>query len=207
MINRISVFIDKHLQIIRFSVGLLGIAGVGIFLHRTNVFKLYRRISDIPKEVIHKQVLLHGCVKDISEDGIIKVAHQSLILKDLFYVKDDEYLNLQLAGVKPVSGWSDYMNTSNFRKSIQFSLLNKEQVSDAIIYYKKNMFSTRQCINEEVIRNGIAVTVAASPDLLYSSVFNDLIHRLIKIEIKADKLGTKGVWKRESWFKKWIKWK
>ena len=68
------------------------------------------------------------------------------------------------------------------------------------------MFSMRQCINEEAIRNGIAVTQTVPQEQENSSIYNDFIRKLIKVEVKADKRGSKGIWKRESWMKRWMKW-
>ena len=206
MINELAVFIDKHHRAIRAGLYVIGFTGLVVFIRSTRVLKVYRNVTDIPAIAIQQQHLLRGVVKNVSEDGSMAVAHQPLIFRNIIKARDREYINIRLAAVQPADGFVAHLNKSVHGKHVRFSLLNQNtDVADAILYQRVGWFSQRICVNEDVIRNGLGV-VQTSPELVHSDVCNRLARVLLKVEVKADKRGKKGVWKRPSKMEAWKNW-
>ncbi|XP_057312939.1 protein C3orf33 homolog isoform X2 [Hydractinia symbiolongicarpus] len=196
MINEFSKLIDNHIHIIRASVTFIGFAGVAIFSKKSHLFKIYNNAAEIPSEFISKQRQLRGVVKNIHESGKIQIQHQATLLPK-FFTQKGKHLEILLAGTHPRNGWLSFLTTQLLHKPVHFVILKREgNLLYSVLYQKKGIFM-RKCVNEEVVKNGVAVVSELHTTEKLNVSSQAFLCNLVKLEVIADARG-KGVWKKNS---------
>ena len=128
MVNKLSNFIDEHLQIVRASVSLVALAGAYVVLKRSHVLKIYRNVQEIPDQFVSKSVALRGTVQHIDVCGILHVAHQSAIFpryiqRIINVFGQTSCLKLRIAGVEPRIGFINHIHEYLLTKEVGFILI------------------------------------------------------------------------------------
>ena len=208
MINQLGVFIDKHHRVIRAGLYVVGVVGCVIVVRNTHVLRVYRNVTAVPQHAIQQQHLLRGVVRNINTDCSLSVAHQPLLLRNFIKARDNETINIRLTAVQPQHGFSELLKETVLGKRVRFSLLNQNaDVADAVVYMPGSLFSRRVCVNEMVISEGVGIVETSPPcELVRRDVYDSLTRVLLGVEVKADRKGRKGVWKKPSKLQVWKQW-
>ncbi|EDO34819.1 predicted protein [Nematostella vectensis] len=192
VLTQASNFIDRHLRAIRLN--------------------WFKSVNSIPDEFIRKGIYLRGEVRGINEDNTLLVSHLPILktpsykrklskLSDTTTTKRVEgLLPVNIAGIQYREGgnvWlKEYLNGTHVR----FVPLRKTPCQQlvCIVHVKKGMCG-KYCVNEELVRQGLAVT-ARCKELENHKLYQGLFTRLLKAEVRAEKTG-KGVWEKPSYTK------
>ncbi|XP_032230459.2 protein C3orf33 [Nematostella vectensis] len=221
VLTQASNFIDRHLRAIRNLTWLVGGVGIVIIIRRAYVLNWFKSVNSIPDEFIRKGIYLRGEVRGINEDNTLLVSHLPILktpsykrelskLSDTTTTKRVEgLLPVNIAGIQYREGgnvWlKEYLNGTHVR----FVPLRKTPCQQlvCIVHVKKihRMLQIKEgmcgkyCVNEELVRQGLAVT-ARCKELENHKLYQGLFTRLLKAEVRAEKTG-KGVWEKPSYTK------
>lgn len=135
-------------------------------------------------------------------DNTLGVYHIPLIRRlkyssDTEVSKQSSLLAISLVGVEFREGGHEWLSGHLMSTDVKITpfQVTKKHTLDCMVYKKKNWFSSI-CVNQELLRQGVAVTCHV-PTLVNSPVFQKLQRQLLKAELFAEKKGV-GVWKRPS---------
>lgn len=199
-------FVDNNLRVFRSLAWILAGAGVLLIVRRTHVFSQFRAVSDVPTEFVSKNISFHGIVKEVRSDNTLGICHIPLLRgfskvhcsSDTAGISSqNNLLNVSLPGVELREGGHQWL-TDNVRlaKVRMIPLqITANNTLDCILYKRQGWFQSR-CVNEELIRQGVAVTVHV-PTLARSLPYHELQRRLLKAELRAEKKGV-GIWVKPS---------
>ncbi|XP_031558784.1 endonuclease Htp3-like [Actinia tenebrosa] len=201
-VTKASNFVDNYLPAFRAGTLLLAGTGILIIVKRAYLFSWFRRANDIPKEFITKGITLRGQVKGISSNNTLQVLHIPLITTSTFrkykesnHESPSNLLSLALAGVEFRDGSKQWLTDNLVDSHIKFLPLQVDlnsQIS-SIVHKKRGYFRRNICVNEELVKQGLAVTGNYDKHLEQNEKFKNLFSRLFKAEAYALKKH-KGIW-------------
>lgn len=205
ILTQLTNYVDNHLRVFRNVTWVLAGAGIILILRRTYVFRHFKVVSDVPKEFIAKNITFRGHVRELRMDSTLGVCHIPLLRRlkmssatsDTEASKQSSLLAVSLLGVEFREGGNQWLADHLMSTEVKITPLQvtRKNTLDSIVYKKKNWFSS-VCINEELLRQGVAVTCHVST-LVNSQLYQKLQRRLLKAEFSAEKKGV-GIWKRPS---------
>ncbi|KAL9970332.1 hypothetical protein ACROYT_G022687 [Oculina patagonica] len=205
ILTRFANFVDNNLKIFRHVTWILAGAGIILILRRTYVFRQFKAVSDVPTEFVAKNISFRGHVRELKQDNTLGVYHIPLVksFKKSYSSFDTEtsaqssLLAISLLGVEFREGGYKWLSDHVLSAKVQMTPLQvtKDNTLDCIVYKKKGWLSS-MCVNEEMVRQGVAVTCHV-PTLTDSPLYHKLQRRLLKAELHAEKKGV-GIWIRPS---------
>ncbi|KAM9452219.1 protein C3orf33 homolog isoform 3-T3 [Salvelinus alpinus] len=187
IISVISQFADDNLTIIRIT--RFGVA------------------SEIPARFIEKNVSLRGRVQTITEMGL-EVEHipiyipvlSPLLAKGLLSSGGGRVypLAVRLAGVELTPEGRAWLEQHlSPAQTVWLKLVSREEETLHCLVSVSRGSLRSLCLNEEVLRLGLARTVPVSGLHPQSHLYLRLHQRLLKAEVKAERKG-RGMWKEDS---------
>lgn len=214
LLNKVSTILDKNVRVLQYTAPVLASVGIVILLRRTHAFSMFNSVHKIPKSIISHNWNLRGVVEGVVDERILSVQHIPIFFRNLkrrkrFFGQDPLPMHVAIAGLEPRTGCWEYLQKEVLLQPIRIVPLgigsNNGECLEAVIFLKKTFFSRSVCLNEEIIKRGLAV-VHYNQDLSQSKAYMNLSRRLLRAELYADKKGI-GLWKRLStWqrFRVWI---
>ncbi|CAJ0959648.1 unnamed protein product, partial [Mesorhabditis belari] len=205
--------IDKYSAlIVRGTIVGAGMIGIGLFLKNSRLFARFETVSQIPKDIIRKELELKGRVREILPSGELRIEHEPIIkLPTIFRQKSINQkglLNVRLAGLDISKAGQQYISKDLrlTNKPVTFTVIKPAEdlpnTIDADVTVKKN-FVTRTNLNVDLVRRGYARVPA--PDhikhlkaLQSVPAYSRLVSKLLMSEKVADRRGV-GVWERDTW--------
>ncbi|XP_036818037.1 protein C3orf33 homolog isoform X2 [Oncorhynchus mykiss] len=182
IISVISQFADDNLTIVRIS--RFGLA------------------SEIPARFIEKNVSLRGRVQTITETGL-EVEHIPIyipVLSPLLAKGGGRVypLAVRLAGVELTQEGRVWLEQHlSPAQTVWLKLVSREEETLHCLVSVGRGSLRSLCLNEEVLRLGLARTVPVSGLHPQSHLYLRLHQRLLKAEVKAERKG-RGMWKEDS---------
>ncbi|KAJ7379577.1 hypothetical protein OS493_013972 [Desmophyllum pertusum] len=205
ILTKFANFVDSNLRIFRNVSWILAGAGIVLILRRTYAFRQFKAVSDVPTEFVAKNISFRGHVREVRLDNTLGIYHIPLLrgLKKSYSSSDTEVseqsslLAISLLGLEFREGGNKWLSDHVLSTKVQMTPLQvtKENTLDCIVYKKKGWFSSMS-VNEEMVRQGVAVTCHVS-SLTNSPLDATLQRRLLKAELLAEKKGV-GIWIRPS---------
>ncbi|XP_061576364.1 protein C3orf33 homolog isoform X2 [Cololabis saira] len=199
----ISQFVDDNLSLVRNLSTGLAVAGVIVTARSIRLITKFRRASEIPSRFIERNVSLRGKVHSITEKGI-EVEHVPIFLPVLSPIlskhKDVSIspMLVHLAGVELTpEGKMWLQNNVTPPQTVWLKLISREDDSLYCLVSKSRRSLWSCCVNEEVLRLGLARTAPIAGVRTDSRLYWRLHKRLHRAEVKAEKKG-RGLWKEES---------
>nr|XP_046245317.1 protein C3orf33 homolog isoform X4 [Scatophagus argus] len=171
IVSAISQFADDNLTLVRNISTGLAVAGVVVIARSIRLVTKFQSVSEIPARFIERNVSLRGKVHSITERGV-----------------EVEHVPIYLPFVSPLLSKHKGVGTSTM-------LVHLAGVEVTPEGKQGSMWSC--CINEEVLRLGLARTapiVGVVPD---SRLYWRLHKRLHRAEVRAERKG-RGLWKQDS---------
>jgi len=201
ILTKFTNFVDSNLRLFRSLSWVLAGAGVLIILRRTYVFRQFNTVSDVPTEFIAKNISLYGHVREARQDNSLGICHiplfrgvrKSYPFSETAGSPQPSLLNVSLTGVEFREGGHEWLLDNVMSVKVRMTPLQvtEENTLDCILYKKKGWISS-MCVNEELVRQGVAVTCHVST-LTNSAPYLKLQRRLLKAELQAEKKGV-GIW-------------
>ncbi|XP_066912156.1 protein C3orf33 homolog isoform X4 [Clytia hemisphaerica] len=171
-----------------------GCIGIILITRRYHLMKRYRHVSEIPKEFITKKVFLRGKLERIEVCGTLLIQHSPIL--SFGFSKGSPSLRFSLAGVELQNGWYEHLQELQ-HKNILFQILQKnDKELKGVLFYKRGWLSKEMNVNEDLVGRGLAITRCNIPSPLNVFLYQELMERLLKVELQADKKGI-GIWRRE----------
>ncbi|XP_064831371.1 protein C3orf33 homolog [Oncorhynchus masou masou] len=202
IISVISQFADDNLTIVRNISTGLAIAGVIVISRSIKLITRFGLASDIPARFIEKNVSLRGRVQTITETGL-EVEHIPIyipVLSPLLAKGGGRVypLAVRLAGVELTPEGTVWLEQHlSPAQTVWLKLVSREEETLHCLVSVSRGSWRSLCLNEEVLRLGLARTVPVSGLHPQSHLFLRLHQRLLKAEVKAERKG-RGMWKEDS---------
>ncbi|XP_041850061.1 protein C3orf33 homolog isoform X2 [Melanotaenia boesemani] len=203
IVSVISQFADDNLSLVRNISTGLAVAGVIIIARSIKLITKFQAAHEIPAHFIERNVSLRGKVLSITEKGI-EVEHVPIylpILSPLLSKKQDvstSPLLVHLAGVELTPEGKKWLQTNLApAEPVWLKLISRKDATlhCLVSQSKGSMWSC--CVNEEVLRLGLARSAPITGVLPDSRLYWRLHKRLHRAEVKAERKG-QGLWKEES---------
>ncbi|KAM3875136.1 protein C3orf33 homolog [Diretmus argenteus] len=204
IVSLTSQFADDNLTFVRNISTGLAIAGVIIIARSIKLITKFGAVSEIPARFIEGNVSLRGRVHTITEKGL-EVEHVPIHLPVLSPLLSKHKgvcaspLAVQLAGVELTPEGRLWLEKQLApAQIIWLQLISREEsILHCLVSHSKLGVMWSKCVNEEVLRLGLARTApiyGVPPD---SHLYWRLHKRLLKAQVKAEKKG-RGLWKEDS---------
>ncbi|XP_070982750.1 protein C3orf33 homolog isoform X1 [Oncorhynchus clarkii lewisi] len=211
IISVISQFADDNLTIVRNISTGLAIAGVIVISRSIKLITRFGLASEIPARFIEKNVSLRGRVQTITETGL-EVEHIPIYIpvlspllakgmEDPLLAKGGGRvypLAVRLAGVELTPEGRVWLEQHlSPAQTVWLKLVSREEETLHCLVSVGRGSLRSLCLNEEVLRLGLARTVPVSGLHPQSHLYLRLHQRLLKAEVKAERKG-RGMWKEDS---------
>ncbi|XP_052007899.1 protein C3orf33 homolog [Xyrauchen texanus] len=201
IIALVSQFADDNLTFVRNISTGLALVGFLIIARSIRLITKFGSAADIPARFIERNISIRGRVRNISEKGL-EVEHIPIyvpLLSPLLTKRQSvTLLDVRLAGVELTSEGQHWIGQQlKPAEKVWLRLITRqdETLHCLVSVNRGPLLST--CINEELLRHGLARTcplVGLEPQ---SRIYWRLYKRLLRAESRAEKKG-KGLWKEES---------
>ncbi|XP_028818315.1 protein C3orf33 homolog isoform X1 [Denticeps clupeoides] len=203
-IAAVSQFADDNLTIVRSISAGLAVAGIIILGRSIRLLTKFKSASEIPAQFVEKNVNLRGKVCGVTDKGL-EVEHVPIrvpVLSSMLAKTGHPHapLEVRLAGVDLTPEGRDWLGKQlTPAETVWLQLIRRdgETLDCLVLQNRGSMF--RKCLNEEVLRLGLARTVPILGLDHHSRVFWRLHRRLLKAELHAERKG-KGLWKKDSFW-------
>ncbi|XP_068699239.1 protein C3orf33-like isoform X1 [Montipora foliosa] len=197
ILTKVTNYVDKNLRVLRSLSWVLAGAGIFVILRRTYVFRQFKAVSDVPTEFVTKNIPLYGHIAEVRPDNTLGVRHIPLLQGIWASSQQPDLLSVSVLGVEFRDGGQKWLveNLMSVKVRMTPFLVTEDSNLSCIIYKKKGWLSS-VCVNEELVRQGVAVTCPLST-LTKSTPYIKLQKRLLKAELQAEKKGV-GIWVRVS---------
>ncbi|KAI4873240.1 hypothetical protein NFI96_020579, partial [Prochilodus magdalenae] len=179
----------------------LAVAGVLIIARSIRLVTKFSSPSEIPARFIERTISIRGRVRSVTDRGLevehIPI-HVPLVSRLLTKRHPVASLDVRLAGVELTSqGWEWLSERLRPSQTVWLRLISRQDHSlhCLVSVSRGSLFNT--CMNEEVLRLGLARTIPLVGLDPHSRLYLKLHRRLLKSELKAERKG-KGLWKEES---------
>ncbi|KAM4566180.1 protein C3orf33 homolog isoform 2-T2 [Odontesthes bonariensis] len=201
VVSVISQFADDNLTLVRNISTGLAVVGVIVIARSIKLITKFQAAPEIPARFIEKNVSLRGRVHSITEKGI-EVDHVPIYLPVLSPLlskhKGVSPLLVRLAGVELIPEGKMWLQKNLApAETVWLKLISREEdtLHCLVSHARGSIWS--YCMNEEVLRLGLARTAPLAGVLPGSRLYWRLHKRLHRAEVKAEKKG-RGLWKEES---------
>ncbi|XP_038548592.1 protein C3orf33 homolog [Micropterus salmoides] len=204
IVSLISQFADDHLAVVRNISTGLAVAGVIVIARSIKLITKFQAASEIPARFIERNVSLRGKVHSITEKGL-QVEHVPIYLPVLSQLLSKHkgvctsLMLVHLAGVELTPEGRVWLQKNlTPAQTVWLKLISREDDTLHCLVSQSTQGSMwSYCINEELLRLGLART-APVVGVLPDSRLNWRLHkRLHRAEVKAERKG-RGLWKQDS---------
>ncbi|XP_059187406.1 protein C3orf33 homolog [Centropristis striata] len=204
IVSLISQFADDNLTLVRNISTGLAVAGVVVLARSIKLITKFQAASEIPARFIEKNVSLRGKVHAITERGLevehvpIHVPVLSTLLLKHKGVSTSPML-VHLAGVELTPEGRVWLQENLApAQTVWLKLISREDdMLHCLVSQSRQGSVWSYCMNDEVLRLGLARTAPVVGVLPDSRLYWRLHKRLHRSEVKAEKKG-RGLWQRES---------
>ncbi|XP_041732828.1 protein C3orf33 homolog isoform X2 [Coregonus clupeaformis] len=178
IISVISQFADDHLTFVRNISTGLAIAGVIVISRSIKLMTRFGVASEIPARFIENNVSLRGRVQTITERAL-----------------EVEHVPIYIPLLSPL--------LTKVGQDLHCATFRFMQWTTAIVQHPGPLYRGQEgslrslCLNDEVLRLGLARTVPVSGLHPQSRLYLRLHQRLLRAEVKAERKG-RGMWKEDS---------
>ncbi|CAL9684090.1 unnamed protein product [Knipowitschia caucasica] len=198
-----SQFADDHLTLVRNLSTGLAVAGVIIIARSIKLVTKFHASSQIPRHFVERNLTLYGKVDSVTEKGL-RVEHVPVhlpIISPLLHLKDSTckgLLSVHFAGVELTAEGRQWLQENLLpAKMVWIKLISqKDDILYCLVSQNKGVLRT-YCINEELLRQGLARTAPISGLLPDSRLYWRLHRRLHRAEVKAER-KSRGLWMEDS---------
>ncbi|KAL6116010.1 uncharacterized protein ACO6RY_00715 [Pungitius sinensis] len=204
IVSLISQFADDHLALVRNISTGLAVAGVIVIARSIKLVTKFQAVSEIPARFIERNISLRGRVHSITERGL-EVEHvpiylpivSSLLSKDKGVGSSP--MLVHLAGVELTPEGKVWLHKNLApAQTVWLKLISREDdMLHCLVSQSGPGSMWSHCMNEEVLRLGLARTAPLVGVLPDSRLYWRLLKRLHKAEVKAEKKG-RGLWEQDS---------
>ncbi|XP_023150090.1 protein C3orf33 homolog isoform X1 [Amphiprion ocellaris] len=204
VVSVISQFADDNLTLVRNMSTGLAIAGVIVIARSIKLMTKFQAVCQIPSRFIERNVSLRGKVHSITERGL-EVEHVPIylpVLSPLLSKHKDVStgpLLVRLAGVELTPEGRVWLQQNVApAQTVWLKLVSREDNTlHCLVSQSRQGSLWSYCLNEEVLRLGLARTAPIAGVLPDSRLYWHLHKRLHKAEVKAERKG-RGLWKEDS---------
>ncbi|XP_070685792.1 protein C3orf33 homolog isoform X2 [Pempheris klunzingeri] len=204
IVTLISQFADDNLTLVRNISTGLAVAGVIVIARSIKLLTKFRAVSEIPARFIERNVSLRGKVHAVTERGL-EVEHVPIHLPVLSPLLSKHKgvcaspMLVHLAGVELTPEGRVWLQENlSPAQTVWLKLISREDDSLHCLVSQSRQGSIRSyCMNEEVLRLGLARTAPVFGVLPDSRLYWRLHKRLHRAEVRAERKG-KGLWKQDS---------
>ena len=182
--GNIHSFLDRHINIVRYSSFVVAGIGVVVLGRSIRVASKFYTVKDIPSWMIAKHVRLQGTVKRVDQGGILHVDHIPIVALPKLK-PDDSKLGVKIAGINVNNDGQLWLTTHLTGKNIWFRMLSVDSTDSlqSIVQLKKG-WQRYANVNEHMIREGLG-TVDLDFKMSTDHKENkdvDLLVKLLKLE-------------------------
>ncbi|KAM4742259.1 protein C3orf33 homolog isoform 2-T2 [Anableps anableps] len=203
IVSVISQFADDNLTLVRNISTGLAVAGVIVIARSIRVITKFQAVSEIPVRFIERSVSLRGKVHSVTERGI-EVEHIPIylpVISPLLSKHRDvstSPLLVHLAGVELTPEGKMWLQKNLVpAQTVWLKLISREDNMLHCLVSQSRGSIWSHCMNEELLRLGLARSAPIAGVLLSSPRYWRLHKLLHRAEVKAEKKG-RGLWKKES---------
>lgn len=204
----VSRFADDNLTLVRNISTGLAVAGLLVIARSIRLITKFRVASEIPARFIEKNVSLRGKVHSITETGL-QVEHVPIhlpVFSALLSKHADvsaSPLLVRLAGVELTPEGRTWLQENlPPSQTVWLELISREEETlHCLVHESRQGVLWSCCLNEEVLRQGLARTAPLSGVLPGSRLHWRLHRRLHRAELKAERKG-RGLWREDSLWEK-----
>ncbi|XP_074536052.1 protein C3orf33 homolog isoform X2 [Halichoeres trimaculatus] len=203
IVSLISQFADDNLTLVRNISTGLAVVGVIVIARSIKLITKFQAASEIPARFIEKNVSLRGKVYSVSERGL-QVEHLPIyvpILSPLLSKHKAVHTSpmpVHLAGVELTPEGKEWLQKNlTPSQTVWLKLISRENETLHCLISQSKGSVWSYCVNEEVLRLGLARTAPIVGVLPDSRLYWRLHKRLHRAEVKAEKKG-RGLWKQDS---------
>ncbi|XP_028275893.1 protein C3orf33 homolog [Parambassis ranga] len=203
VVSLISQFADDNLTLVRNISTGLAIAGVIVIARSIKLITKFQAAHEIPARFIERNVSLRGRVHSVTESGL-EVEHVPIylpVLTPLLSKRTDVSMSpllVHLAGVELTPEGVTWLQKNLApAQTVWLKLITREDdiLHCLVSQSKGSLWSC--CMNEELLRLGLARTAPMAGVLPDSRLYWHLHRRLHRAELKAERKG-RGLWKEDS---------
>ncbi|KAM6988489.1 protein C3orf33 homolog isoform 2-T2 [Tautogolabrus adspersus] len=203
IVSLISQIADDNLTLVRNISTGLAVVGVIVIARSIKLITKFQVASEIPARFIERNVSLRGRVHSISERGL-EVEHVPIYLPVLSPLLSKHKgvckspILVHLAGVELTpEGRAWLQKNLTPTQTVWLKLISRENETLHCLVSLSRGLMRSYCMNEEVLRLGLARTAPVVGVLPDSRLYWRLHKRLHRAEVKAERKG-RGLWKQDS---------
>lgn len=203
IVSVLSQFADDNLTLVRNVSTGLAIAGVFVVARSIKLITKFQAASEIPARFIERNVSLRGKVHSITEKGV-EVEHVPIylpVLSPLFSKHKDVCMSpipVHLAGVELTPEGRVWLQKNLApAQTVWLKLISREDNTLHCLVSQSKGSIWSYCLNEEVLRLGLARTAPLVGVLPDSRLYWRLHKRLHRAEVRAERKG-RGLWRQDS---------
>ncbi|XP_075955954.1 protein C3orf33 homolog isoform X1 [Anarhichas minor] len=204
IVSVISQFADDHLTLVRNISTGLAVAGVIVIARSIKLVTKFQAASEIPARFIERNVSLRGKVHSITERGL-EVEHVPIYLPVVSPFLSEHKggcrspMLVHLAGVELTPEGRVWLQKNLApAQTVWLKLISREDdMLHCLVSQSRQGSMWSYCINEEVLRLGLAHAAPVVGVLPDSRLYWRLLKRLHRAEVKAERKG-RGLWKQDS---------
>ncbi|XP_034556964.1 protein C3orf33 homolog isoform X2 [Notolabrus celidotus] len=203
IVSLISQFADDNLTLVRNISTGLAVAGVIVIARSIKLITKFQTVSEIPARFIERNVSLRGKVCSVTE-SVLQVEHVPIYLPVLSPLLSKHKgvhpssMLVHLAGVELTPEGREWLQKNlTPAQTVWLKLISRENEALHCLVSQSKGSVWSYCMNEEVLRLGLARTAPIVGVLPDSRLYWRLHKRLHRAEVKAEKKG-RGLWKQDS---------
>ncbi|KAK7905200.1 hypothetical protein WMY93_017807 [Mugilogobius chulae] len=203
IVSLFSQFADDHLTLVRNLSTGLAVVGVIIIARSIKLMTKFHTASQIPLHFVERNVTLYGKVHSVTENSLA-VEHVPVhvpVISSFLHKKHNlcpSLLQVHLAGVELTPEGRQWLQENLLpAKMVWIKLISQEDnILYCLVSQNKGVLRT-YCINEELLRQGLARTAPITGLIPDSRLYWRLHRRLHRAEVKAERKN-RGLWKEDS---------
>ncbi|KAM3616060.1 uncharacterized protein V6R79_011565 [Siganus canaliculatus] len=203
IVSSISQWADDNLTLVRNISTGLALAGVIVIGRSIRLLTRFQNVSEIPARFIERNVSLRGKVHSITDRGV-EVEHVPIYVPVLSPLMSEHKgagtssMLVNLAGVELTPEGREWLQKNlPPAKTVWLKLISRESDTLHCLVSQSKGSVWSYCVNEEVLRLGLARTAPMVGVLPDSRLYWRLHKRLHRAEVRAEKKG-RGLWRQES---------
>uniref|UniRef100_UPI0037E79C51 protein C3orf33 homolog isoform X2 n=1 Tax=Semicossyphus pulcher TaxID=241346 RepID=UPI0037E79C51 len=203
VVSVISQFADDNLTLVRNISTGLAVAGVIVIARSIRLITKFQAASEIPARFIERNVSLRGRVHSVTERGL-QVEHVPIYLPVLSPLLSKHKgvptspMLVHLAGVELTPEGRTWLQKNLApAQTVWLKLISREDDTLHCLVSQSRGSMWSYCMNEELLRLGLARTAPVVGVLPDSRLYWRLHKRLHKAEVRAERKG-RGLWKEDS---------
>ncbi|XP_073343869.1 protein C3orf33 homolog isoform X2 [Pagrus major] len=203
VVSLISQLADDNLTLVRNISTGLAVVGVAVIARSIRLITRFQAASEIPARFIERNVSLRGKVHSVTERGV-QVEHVPIYLPLVSPLLSKcrgvlaSPMLVHLAGVELTPEGRIWLQKNlTPAQTVWLKLISREEDTLHCLVSQSRGSMWSYCINEEVLRLGLARTAPVVGVLPDSRLYWRLHKRLHRAEVRAERKG-RGLWKEDS---------